>query len=121
MFEKYKTLFSARARELAPVDPAVFEDELAMKTSWNPAVSGGTNFGTHKLKLISPERMVFSASMAARLVIGILFAVPLVAIICITIFWDDLDLPDALGIFIFGGIPGARFLSRLQDVWAAQF
>ena len=104
MFEKYKTLFRARAREFAPFDPAVFDDELAMKTSWNPAVSGGVNVGTHNLKLVSPERMVFSTSMAARLVIGILFAVPLVAIICIPIFWDDLDLPGVLGIFIFGGV-----------------
>jgi len=104
MFEKYKTLFRARARELVPFDPAVFEDELAMKTSWNPAVSGGTNFGTHKLKLFSPERMVFSASMKARLFIGIFFAVGLVAIICIPIFWDELDLEGVLGIFFFGGI-----------------
>ena len=93
-----------------------------MKTSWDPAVSGGVNVGTHNLKLVSPERMVFSTSMAARLVIGILFAVPLVAIICIPIFWDDLDLPGALGIFIFGGgISGVRYLFRPQDLWAAQF
>jgi len=121
MFEKYKTWFMARVREmagaLAPVDPAMFEDELAMKTSWDPAVSGGYNFGTHKLKLISPDRMVFSATMAARLFIGIFFAAGLVVIICIPIFWDDLDLPGVLEIFIFGGsVSGVRFLFRLQDV-----
>ena len=103
MFEKYKTLFRARARELVPFDPAVFEDELAMKTSWNPAVSGGFNFGTHKLKLFSPERMVFSASMKARLFIGIFFAAGLGIIISIPLLWDELDLLGALGTFILGG------------------
>ena len=115
MFEKYKTLFRARARELAPVDPAVFDDELAMKTSWNPAVSGGTNFGTHKLKLFSPERMVFSASMAAKLFIGIFFAVGVGAIFFPTFARGRLGA--LLGNVLFrGGIPGVRYLFRLQDV-----
>ena len=83
-----KTLFRTLVREPAPFDPAVFEDELAMKTSWDPVVYSGASFGTHNLKLVSPERMVFSASMAARLFIGIFFAVGVGAIFFLPLLED---------------------------------
>jgi len=48
-------------------DPASFNDSLALKTSWTPAKRGGTNFRTHKLVIIDPNRLEFKASIGAKL------------------------------------------------------
>lgn len=53
-------------------DPSVFNDPLATQTDWVPAKSGGANFRTHNLVTVSPDRLEFRASIAAKL-FGMLF------------------------------------------------
>ncbi|MFB3919364.1 MAG: hypothetical protein ACE14U_04770 [Candidatus Velamenicoccus archaeovorus] len=43
----------------APFDPSVFHDPLAQATQWTPAVRGGANFCTHRLKKIDHTRLEF--------------------------------------------------------------
>jgi hypothetical protein len=49
-----------------PVDPAKFNDPLALTIEWTPASRGGTNFRTHKLVEIDFSRVEFKAAAAAR-------------------------------------------------------
>jgi len=48
-------------------DPAIFKDEIALKTEWTPAKGGGANFRTHKLIEISPYRIEFHSSVGAKI------------------------------------------------------
>ncbi len=50
-----------------PVDPARFGDPLAQAIEWKPLRKGGTNFRTHKLIQISPDRIEFVATLGAKL------------------------------------------------------
>jgi len=38
-------------------DPSCFGDPIAKKTKWTAAVEGGTNFRSHRLVRVSPERI----------------------------------------------------------------
>ena len=67
MFEKMgKTIQSLR--EVAySVDPAVFDDLVALKTDWNATVSTGASFQTHKLVQVNPNRLKFRMTFSALL------------------------------------------------------
>ena len=49
------------------IDPASFEDPVALKTEWTPAKGGGANFRTHKLIEVDSTRIEFRASIGAKL------------------------------------------------------
>ncbi len=48
-------------------NPTDLNDEIAVKTEWTPCKGGGSNFGTHKLKLISHNRAEFKVATGALL------------------------------------------------------
>ena len=78
MFDKLKDALRNKLAELkrlaAPVDPAEFQDPVAMTTEWTPLKRGGANFQTHKL--VEPEhyRLEFRASKA-NLIFGAIFMI----------------------------------------------
>jgi hypothetical protein len=45
-----------------PLDPAQFEDSVALKTQWDPLRGGGTNFRTHAMKKVDDNRCVFKTA-----------------------------------------------------------
>lgn len=47
------------------VDPAKFNDPLALTIAWTPNRRGGANFCTHRLSEIAPERLEFKATATA--------------------------------------------------------
>ena len=49
------------------MDPSRFNDPLALKTGWTPNKSGGSNFCTHRMAEIGPDRLEFKATAAASL------------------------------------------------------
>ncbi len=65
--EKVSGFLSGLFKQPAPFDPAVFGDPLAMATQWGPAVNGGTNFCTHRLKAIDQMCMEFKTTFGMKL------------------------------------------------------
>lgn len=70
------------------VDPASFNDPVAIKTEWKPLKSGGTNFRTHILKQRHPARWEFRATLGAKLFCGLFFAIG-IGVIGVAIFGKD--------------------------------
>ena len=58
-----KALDAAHPR--LPLDPARFEDPVALRTEWTPLKRGGANFRARRLRQESIHRMAFVASPAA--------------------------------------------------------
>ncbi len=50
-----------------PLDPAKFNDPLALKTEWTPATRGGSSFRTHRLVQDDFARVEFKASTGAKI------------------------------------------------------
>jgi hypothetical protein len=50
-----------------PFDPSRFGDPVAAQTNWMPAKRGGANFRTRKLIMVTPNRIEFRASLAAKI------------------------------------------------------
>ncbi len=50
-----------------PFDPSRFGDPVAEQTNWTPAKRGGANFRTRKLIMVTPNRIEFRASLAAKI------------------------------------------------------
>lgn len=67
MFKKLIEKISNLTRTPEPVNPERFEDPIAMKTQWTPAKGGGSNFCTHRLVRISPDRIEFRVSIGAKI------------------------------------------------------
>lgn len=67
MFKKLMRKIMSMSSSSDSFDPSSLNDPLAMKTGWTPAKRGGTNFRTHKLAIIDPNRLEFRASMGAKL------------------------------------------------------
>ncbi len=63
----FKKLFKHFTSEVEAFDPAILNDELALRTDWQPLVSGGTNFKTHNLIHSDIDKMEFKCSIAAKL------------------------------------------------------
>ena len=53
-----------------PFDPSKFGDPVAKQTNWMPAKRGGANFRTRKLVMVTPNRIEFRASLAAKIFFG---------------------------------------------------
>jgi len=46
-------------KEPVAYDPAHLGDDIALRTDWGPAASGGSNFRTHRLIHAGPRRAEF--------------------------------------------------------------
>jgi hypothetical protein len=73
MFEKLKG-FVEKFTESRTFDPSVFNDPIAMQTSWTPLKRGGANFKTHSLKEIDQHKLLFVPSTGAKLFCGLFVA-----------------------------------------------
>ena len=58
----FKSLFDNMLKPEVRVDPAIFNDPLALKTSWNPLQGGGASFRTHEAVQASANRIEFRAT-----------------------------------------------------------
>ncbi len=70
MFEKLKG-FVEKFSESRTFDPAVFNDPIAIRTSWSPLKKGGSNFKTHKLVQKDHHKLLFVPTIGAKLFCGI--------------------------------------------------
>ena len=61
------------AQSQQQLDPAKFNDPLALTIEWTPATRGGTNFRTHRLVEIDFSRVEFKAAMGAKIFYSIFF------------------------------------------------
>ncbi|MFU8893671.1 MAG: hypothetical protein ACNA8L_08585 [Luteolibacter sp.] len=59
------------------INPAIFNDPLALQTDWSPASPGGSNFKTHKLHEVGVQRMEFRATIGMILFSGLFLVVGL--------------------------------------------
>ena len=102
-----KNLFSIFQDQREMLDLSSFGDELAFKVSWDPLVSGGTNFCTHKLQkstsLPSRNLLCFKTTYAAILFSAIFIIVGLV------VFINSISLGEPQAIFVSFGFIGIGF------------
>jgi hypothetical protein len=59
------------ARTPVAYDPSQLGDEVALRTDWGPAVSGGTSFRTHRLVHAGPRRAEFRVTGGAIVFFGV--------------------------------------------------
>ena len=62
-------------------DPKCLNDSIAMQTDWTPMNKGGSNFKTHKLETINPERFEFKATIGSKAFSLLFFFVGLIVTI----------------------------------------
>lgn len=77
--------FSLYSNRKPTIDPAQFNDPIALKTGWEPLTEGGANYLSHKFRQISADRAEFDPSImgcgVTALILGIgLFMLPFVLI-----------------------------------------
>ncbi len=108
MFEKFKKLVAeAKKQGLTSVDPEVFNHPIAQKTEWHPLRRGGANFQTHRLHSDTPDKLVFKATLGAKLFSGLFAVIGLFGLVVpIFIFFNQGMQDWALLMFalFFGGI-----------------
>ena len=106
MLEQLKALVQTFARTADPFDPEQFEDDIASRTAWTPAVSGGTNIHTHDLRQVSPQQAVFSATWKAWAFTSIFLFLGAVVGIGGTIAYQagQFDASAMVGLALFSGI-----------------
>lgn len=72
MLKQILEKLSALCAPKPPFDPAVLNDPLALRIAWTPARKGGTNFQTHRLVSVHPDRMEFRPT-AGFIMFGFVF------------------------------------------------
>lgn len=103
IFESIKTALSGLGKGGNHFDPSSLQDEIAMKTKWIPAKSGGTNFCTHVLEDVSADRVEFSMTTMATIFPGIFILVGLSTMIATAIAGIKEDSMAFIGV-PFGGL-----------------
>ena len=107
MLEKLKALAKELVRTAEPTDPTQFDDPVAERTEWTPAVRGGTNLGTHCLKNVTMQKLVFSATLGARAFTGLFMAIGLLVAVggaAAQISDGSHDPTELIPVVLFGGI-----------------
>lgn len=108
MFEKVKQLYEAAKKQaISPVDPKDFSHPIATQTEWHPLRGGGASFQTHRLDSSDPERLIFNATLGAKLFSGVFTLVGLLAMVIPTVIFFTSGMQDwsmLLFALIFGGI-----------------
>ncbi|MEM6264787.1 MAG: hypothetical protein AAGI38_19905 [Bacteroidota bacterium] len=117
LVESLKTL----ARTPQGVDPAIFNDPLALEVEWVPLKGGGANLKTHKLVSKGPGRLEFRVSGGATVFYLIFFVIGVGAMLGATGYYlfqngftfNGEDFHRSIMLTIFGllfGTPGAAML-----------
>jgi len=114
MFRKILAKLKNLTTDQPAFDPATLYDPVAMQTNWTPVKSGGSNFQTHKLVMIDPNRQEFMATTGAKLFYiifiligaGLLIGFPVAIIISANISLELATLmPAFIGlVFLIAGI-----------------
>lgn len=82
MFDKLKNLIEeAKKQAVSSVDPEIFNHPVAQKTDWHPLRGGGSNFKTHRLDSSNPDRLVFRATLGAKLFSGLFTVIGLFGLV----------------------------------------
>ena len=100
MLDNLKKKIKSLTEKAPTFDPASLNDEVAMKTKWNPACGGGTNVCTHRLKEISGTSVSFKPCAMAIIFPGI-FMLAGLGVFCGAIYAGVVHKSD----FIYFGIP----------------
>lgn len=115
MLEKLVDTLKQLARKPSTFDASVFKDDVALKTDWSPARSGGTNIGTHQLVEVSARRLEFRPRPIALLfpLIFVLVGLGVLAVAGVLGFEEDMSI-------LFFGIPFGSifFLVGLFVAWS---
>ncbi len=104
-----------------PVDPEVFNDELALKTDWTPLVKGGTNYSERKFEQETADRLSVAATLQGILFPVIIISAAITSPIVLVFGFDLASLPKPMLIavlaimlsmfVVFGGV-GYYLLKR---------
>lgn len=96
-------------------DPSIFNDPVALKTSWSPLAGGGSNFKSAGLHKVNEQRMEFRASFMAKLMAAIFVVMGLVLA---SVFFSKQPqtlkdyIPVAMGV-VFAAVGAGMFYSAL--------
>ena len=108
MFERIKKLIeAAKNQAVVSVDPEVFNHPIAQKTGWHPLKGGGTNFQTHRLDSSNPDKLVFNATLGAKLFSGLFAVIGLFGLVIPVVIFFTSGMQDwsmLLFALFFGGI-----------------
>lgn len=74
LFARIKDALKNARRRVEPIDPARFNDPLALTVEWTPAKGGGTNICSHRLEKKNTARLEFRARKMALWFPGIFMA-----------------------------------------------
>jgi hypothetical protein len=66
MLKKLIAKIKSLSKSREPVDPSIFNDPVADKTSWSPLKRGGASFSTHCLTEVGAQRLEFKAARGAK-------------------------------------------------------
>jgi hypothetical protein len=72
ILDKIKNAVQSAGESAPAFDPSTLNDTLAMTTAWDPANTGGANFCTHHLEVISPNRVEYRMRRITLLLPGML-------------------------------------------------
>lgn len=110
ILQKLQQFGEQLVRDRTPVNPAVFDDPLALNTEWMPLKRGGASFGTHRLVVVDETRLEMRKSVGSFLFGGVFLAVGLgtFAIGAVNVRWVQLLLGLAFaGVGLFAAWPTA--------------
>jgi hypothetical protein len=82
------------------IDPAVFDDPVAVKTDWTSCSRWATDARTHKLTPQRPDCLAFTASLGMKAFVAIFILVGIGALVATFILMDREDIPLPVRIFI---------------------
>jgi hypothetical protein len=113
MFKKLMETLQSMTRTQPVIDPAQFNDQLALQVEWTPARSGGTSFRTHKLVQVHSDRLEFQASWAAKMFCGLFVFIGIMAPsgFLASVFLSDEPLSTGYAILIIPCLGGLVFVA----------
>ena len=85
MLDRLMQTLQKMTREAVPFDASRFDDDVALRTQWDPAKQGGASFGTHRLARIDSNRIELKASGGALLFSGVFLLVGLGIVVGFTV------------------------------------
>lgn len=86
-------------------DPSTLNDSVALQTQWSSNSTSSSNFQTHKLVQVNPNRFEFKPTIGSRIFSAIFMIAGIaVPVIFLNIPEQSGDQPPLLGIIAFGSV-----------------